>query len=96
MKLWGLGRGPRVSECNNVARRLQAYLDREMVDDPTAANISLHLEACRECEMEARTFTELKDCLRRLEAQIDPATLDRLNDFAIGLCDEEDPGSGRS
>lgn len=96
MRFWALVRRPRAGQCNNVARRLQAYLDSEMADDPTAANISLHLEACRECEMEARTFTELKDCLRRLEAQIDPDTLDRLNNFALGLCDEEGTGSSRS
>ncbi|MGH2706084.1 MAG: zf-HC2 domain-containing protein [Actinomycetota bacterium] len=63
---------------------LQSYLDGE-VDEISARRITHHLEACRDCGLEAETFARLRRSLRRLERPVDPEALERLRSFVREL-----------
>lgn len=78
--------------CPEVGRTLQAYLDGR-VDDDWAARIEAHLEHCRRCGMEAKTYTELKAVLSRQEMALRTDTLENLRDFATRLASGEVPPS---
>ncbi|MEM9037054.1 MAG: anti-sigma factor [Actinomycetota bacterium] len=75
------------AECMRVAEVLQAYLDGE-VDAPTAAEVSAHLEACRDCGLEASAYEDLKVSLGRHQDP-DPDALARLRSFVDELADKE-------
>ena len=73
--------------CKQVAEDLQSYLDNE----DTAENrelIAAHLEACRDCGLEADTFNQLKASLARPVLEIDATALDRLRAFGASIADE--------
>lgn len=73
-----------VASCLHVTRVLQAYLDGH-IDDVTARRVSRHLETCRRCGLEARTYTEIKKALHQ-HGQPPPAeSLHRLEQFASTL-----------
>lgn len=78
-----------VASCAEVMRSLQSYLDGEVKDELSARRIAAHLEVCRRCGMEAKTFQELKAALRSTEGSVDPRTIERLQDFARSLGDGE-------
>jgi anti-sigma factor RsiW len=71
-------------ECRHVGKVLQTYLDGE-ADELTARRVALHLDACRRCGFEFRTYRELKTSLRRRGAPLDEFALARLRSFASGL-----------
>lgn len=76
--------------CPEVGRTLQAYLDNR-VDEDWAARVEAHLEHCRRCGMEAKTYTDLKYALRRREMALREDTLANLRDFATRLASGEVP-----
>jgi anti-sigma factor RsiW len=78
--------------CPEVGRTLQAYLDGR-VDDDWAARVKAHLEHCRHCGMEAKTYSELKQALSRREMTLRNDTLENLRDFASRLAAGEVPPS---
>jgi len=79
------------SECARVARVLQSYLDGE-VDPPTTAMVTAHLEFCRRCGLEASTYRAIKTAIAATgPADVDQAAIGRLQSFAAGLGDPEDP-----
>jgi len=70
--------------CREVVRQLQAYLDAE-VDDVSTRRIAAHLELCRDCGMDAQTYSEIKASLARRGARTDRLALQRLRGFADDL-----------
>jgi anti-sigma factor RsiW len=81
-------------ECLRVMRVLQSYLDG-MTDESTTRRVAEHLEDCRRCGLEARTYTEIKAALAR-RGQAPPAALARLRCFAERLLAEgESPDPDR-
>ncbi len=70
--------------CRRVAKWIQSYLDGEL-DASQARSTAAHLEECRRCGLEARTYEALRvaiaaagDATTRLE----PAAVHRLRAFA--------------
>lgn len=76
--------------CPEVGRTLQAYLDGR-VDDDWADRVRAHLRHCRRCGMEAKTYAQLKEALRRREIVIQGEARDRLRDFATRLASGQGP-----
>lgn len=77
------------ANCREVATLLQRYLDGK-VDDHTRRRVAAHLEDCRRCGLEAKTYRALKHALARRSAP--PAdALARLVHFADELV-AHDPG----
>ncbi|MCP4085186.1 MAG: zf-HC2 domain-containing protein [Actinomycetia bacterium] len=72
------------SECARVGRQLQVYLDAEVTDPEVHERIREHLDACRECGLEAHTYEEIKNSLH---SQGDPPaeSVQRLRSFVDGL-----------
>jgi anti-sigma factor RsiW len=73
-----------MASCREVAKVLQAYLDGQ-TDDTTTMRVARHLEACRRCGLEARTYREIKAALARRVPIIDELALERLRTFATNL-----------
>ncbi|MPY49878.1 anti-sigma factor family protein [Streptomyces acidicola] len=71
--------------CAQVLRVLQEYLDGE-TDDVTARRVRAHLDGCRDCGLEARTYREIKNALVRQE-QPDARAVARLRGFGESLLD---------
>ncbi|MFH5822899.1 anti-sigma factor family protein [Georgenia sp. AZ-5] len=75
------------SECHRVARLLQGYLDGEL-DPASTGLVAEHLEYCRRCGLEARTYEAIKVAIGATAGGhngVDPAALDRLRAFADDL-----------
>jgi anti-sigma factor RsiW len=72
------------ASCLEVAKVLQAYLDGQ-TDDVTTRRVARHLEACRRCGLEARTYREIKAALTRRVPAVDELALERLRNFATEL-----------
>ena len=75
-----------MATCREVARVLQAYLDGH-VDEVTARRVAVHLDACRRCGFEARTYQELKAALARRADRLDEDAVTRLRAFGEQLLD---------
>lgn len=82
-----MGRGDEAS-CGEVARQLQGFLDGE-IDRREARRIDKHLEACRRCGLEARTYREIKSAVARQGAPVDPDAVRRLRAFGESLSAEQ-------
>ena len=73
--------------CKQVAEDLQSYLDNE----DTIENrdmIAAHLQACRDCGLEADTFNQIKASLARPVLEIDDSALERLRAFGASITQE--------
>jgi anti-sigma factor RsiW len=73
-----------MASCREVAHVLQAYLDGQ-VDEVTARRVAVHLDACRRCGFEARTYLELKAALARHADRLDDDAVTRLRTFGEQL-----------
>ncbi len=82
------------SRCHKVARVLQDYLDGE-ADGRTTAMVAEHLEECRRCGLEARTYRAIKSAIAASagDVVIDEGALRRLRRFAEDLADPRDGGT---
>jgi anti-sigma factor RsiW len=82
------------ADCRAVGRRLQSYLDGEL-DDRRCDDIAAHLEACRDCGLELKTYQEVKESLSREQPPVAADMLDRLRSFGDDLVTGEpvDPES---
>ena len=79
---------PRRVTCRQVARRLQRYLDGlETGRWVSRDHIAAHLEACRRCGLEARTYEALKASLARQPVPVPDDVRRRLDDFGRSLTD---------
>ncbi|MEJ2577471.1 MAG: zf-HC2 domain-containing protein [Kineosporiaceae bacterium] len=83
-----MGRGDEAS-CAEVADHLQAYLDGH-TDPEQMQRIAKHLEHCRHCGLEHRTYTEIKSALTRQSEPVDADAVRRLTDFGQALLHGED------
>lgn len=76
------------SQCHQVARVLQSYLDGE-ADPPTSEAVAAHLEVCRRCGLEAATYREIKTAIAvaapGAERPVDDDAVARLRHFADTL-----------
>ncbi len=77
---------PTVS-CREVGKVLQSYLDGDVEPD-FAAKIADHIEACRDCGLEAETYQRIIDSLAGHRPTVDDAALDRLREFGESLTNE--------
>lgn len=86
-----MGRGDEAS-CAEVADHLQAYLDGH-TEPEQVQRIAKHLEHCRRCGLETRTYTEIKSALSRQGEPVDRDAVRRLTDFGQELLHGDDgPG----
>lgn len=77
-------RNERRRQCLETSRLLQRYLDRDL-DPSELAAFERHLEGCRQCSLETRTYLEIKDVLAGRRRNQDCAAASRLREFAMGL-----------
>lgn len=75
----------RTLSCREVGRALQEFLDDEITDAQRASRLREHLEACRDCGLEADTYRRLLDALHQQAPTIDGPGLQRLRDFGARL-----------
>lgn len=75
----------RTVSCRQVGRALQAYLDGELADDGLAQRLGEHLDACRDCGLEAETYRSLKAALQRHAGLPESPELIRLREFGQRL-----------
>ncbi|WP_219418713.1 zf-HC2 domain-containing protein [Pseudonocardia nigra] len=82
----------RMTRCFRTSRALQRYLDGE-ADDLTAACVAEHLEECRRCGLQARTYQAIKQALRSGSRDVDELALRRLRAFSRSLAEPGGPGT---
>lgn len=93
MRLFGRT-GPGGIDCHAVGKRLQRYLDGD-IDAERARRIEAHLEACRDCGMEAETYELIKAALAVHRPEVPPESVERLREFAGRLASGDDPSAER-
>jgi hypothetical protein len=76
--------GRDLGECREAARLLQSYLDGE-VSPAARIRVEQHLEVCRRCSLEARTYAKIKAALARWGGPADELLLLRLRQFGVSL-----------
>ncbi len=79
------------AECRRVGKVLQAYLDAEL---PDADWVRAHLDVCRRCGLDERTFLSIKTAIAAADAsgaavEADTEALERLRTFARDLHEEQ-------
>ncbi len=80
-----------MTACFRTSRVLQRYLDGE-ADDLTAARVAEHLEQCRRCGLQARTYQAIKQSLRSGSRDVEDLALRRLRAFSRSMADPDDAG----
>ncbi len=70
--------------CQQVAAVLQEYLDQEL-DAAQVPKVLRHLEACKDCGLEASIYTRIKASLHAHQRAPDPASLARVRAVATEL-----------
>jgi predicted anti-sigma-YlaC factor YlaD len=75
-------------DCSELGKVLQSYLDDD-VEPGFAERIAEHLEACRDCGLEAETYRSIKSALADRRTPVDPHALDRLRAFGDRLTSGE-------
>ena len=83
VRSWIRRRRPAV-DCRELGKVLQSYLDDD-VDPDFATKIAEHLEACKDCGLEAETYTQIKESLAGRRPRVDDDVVDRLRDFGESL-----------
>ena len=76
--------------CEQVGKDLQSFLDGECTD-VSADDLAAHLEACKDCGLEADVYRKIKAALGRRAGSVDPDSLDRLHEFGRVLAETGDP-----
>jgi predicted anti-sigma-YlaC factor YlaD len=75
--------------CRQVGKILQSFLDSEL-DEMTTDKVAEHLEDCRRCGMAADVYLEIKASLGRDAPVVPEESLNRLEDFARRLTEDEE------
>lgn len=75
--------------CRQLGPVLQSYLDGE-IDPADIEIIKGHLEACRDCGLEAETYTAIKQSLNLRQTTVPDAVLARLHEFSESLASRID------
>ena len=73
--------------CREVGKVLQSYLDGDVEPD-FAAKVAEHLDACRDCGLEAETYRRIIASLAGNRPAVDEQTIARLREFGQSLTDE--------
>lgn len=76
--------GADVDGCREAARLIQSYLDGQ-TSVADRSSVEQHLELCRRCGLEARTYAEIKAALARRCGPVDELSLLRLKQFGASL-----------
>lgn len=71
-------------DCHQVALLLQAYLDAEL-DAVPRREVARHLQDCRRCGLEAKTYREVKASLRRRAPDPPAESVERVRQFVARL-----------
>ncbi|MGI9601629.1 MAG: zf-HC2 domain-containing protein [Acidimicrobiales bacterium] len=71
--------------CRQVGRSLQQLLDHEIDDPERVARLQEHLDACRDCGLEAEAYRSLSDAIQRTGADASSPELQRLREFGARL-----------
>lgn len=79
-----------MTRCFRTSRVLQRYLDGE-ADDLTAERVAEHLDQCRRCGLQARTYQAIKQSLHSGSRDVDDLALRRLRAFHRSLAEHEGP-----
>ena len=77
-------RRPGGLSCRQVGKALQTFLDDEIDDPERRRQLRAHLDACRDCGLEADTYRRMKQSVAR-QADPDADAVARLRDFADRL-----------
>ena len=80
-------RATSLAKCREVGRALQNFLDGD-VEESFAARIQEHLDACRDCGLEADTYSKIKEALESQRGSVGPEVIDRLRAFGKKLAEE--------
>lgn len=83
---------PKKTNCREVARRLQSYLDGEL-DGDRMEQIKAHLDACVDCGLEYDVFTAIKTDLNTLAVPAESDALARLREFSSRISEEANSAS---
>ena len=73
-----------VASCLATRRELQRFLDGE-TDPAATARVARHLDACRACGLQARTYRDIKASLRSGGTPPPADALDRLAAFTATM-----------
>ncbi len=76
--------------CKQVGKDLQSFLDGETTE-VSSDDLKAHLEACKDCGLEADVYRKIKDALGRQAEPVDEDSLHRLRDFGRKLADSDEP-----
>lgn len=81
---------PELIRCLRTGRALQRYLDGE-TDEATARRVAEHLESCRRCGLQARTYQAISRSLHSGAGEANDLSLRRLRAFTRSLADRDGP-----
>ena len=70
--------------CEQVAAVLQQYLDQEL-ESAEVPKVLKHLEACKDCGLEAKMYTRIKDSLVNHQNAPDEDSIARIRNLAQEL-----------
>lgn len=82
------------SECHQVAKVLQSYLDGE-VEPATSSMVAAHLETCRKCGLEASTYQAIKAAIAAGAPEMSGPESDAVERLR-GFAEELERGGGPS
>ncbi len=74
------------TECREIGKMIQAYLDAEL-DDDRRRMVAEHLERCRDCGLDAASYARLKQSVASMRRPA-PDLVARLRDFGESLMRE--------
>lgn len=86
-RTWGRRNKAEVN-CREVGKILQSYLDNDVEEDFTE-KIAAHLDACKDCGLEVKTYRQIKTSLASKMPKVEPAALERLQAFGNQLADND-------
>lgn len=81
--------------CEQVEKVLQRYLDNELEPDQVP-KVLAHLEACKDCGLEAEMYRRIKDSLRAHQQEANADSLARLRSLAEELATSGAPDTDAS
>ena len=72
--------------CKQVGENLQSFLDGETTE-VSSADLSAHLEACKDCGLEVDVYRKIKMVLSNRSEPVDADSLSRLQEFGRQLAE---------
>ena len=72
------------ASCVQVARKLQQYLDGDLVG-ARRDKVAAHLAECRRCGLDEASYQAISAALERRRTEVPPEPMNRLRQFAMDL-----------